>query len=109
MGNMNINSTGMISSQAAYTAKGEGLKSAKINAPRMIQSPEEMEQTFKKLGDFLKNSLDELRKMTFGETVSPALASPAVGATVGFSSKESAKAAQDAQEFLKIHEKASLS
>lgn len=109
MGNMSVNKPSGYSNPQSL-AHSDVLKPGqgqKVHAPKMIQTPEETEQAFKKLGEFLKNSLDELRKMTFGDSVAPALAAPASGSTIGFFAADSAKALTDAGEFLKIHEQAS--
>lgn len=107
MGNMNIKPSGMVSKSLT----GDLLKPAqgkqKTQTSRNIQGPGEVEQSLKKLGDFLKTSLDELRKMTFGDTVAPAFVHASSNTVIGFSNPDSAKAAADANEFLKIHEKAS--
>jgi len=100
MGDMNINPS------VSKSLTGDLLKPAqgkqKTQIARNIQTPE-TEQPLRKLGDFLKTSLEELHKITFGETIAPAFVHTAN--TVAFAHPESAKAAADASEFLKIHEK----
>jgi len=104
MGNMNINPSGI----ASQSLTGDLLKPAqsnKIQASQRIQSPEETDKNLKKLGDFLKSSLDELRKITFGETVAPALVNASSRSVIGFSSSDSARVVADAEDFLRAHEK----